>query len=49
MIIDIGIILYFNLPYNPIIKEKIEPVRIFPVNGQDGTTIQAMLEAFEDK
>ena len=27
------IILYFNLPYNPIIKEKIEPVRIYPVGG----------------
>jgi hypothetical protein len=24
------IILYFNLPYNPIIKERIEPVKIYP-------------------
>lgn len=46
----IGIILYFNLPYNPIIKERIEPVKIFPLkSNQDSHSIQAMLEAFEDK
>lgn len=33
------IILYFNLPYNPIIKEKIEPVRIMVGNSQEGNTI----------
>jgi hypothetical protein len=30
----IEIILYFNLPYNPIIKEKIEPIKIFPKGNQ---------------
>eukprot|EP00347_Sterkiella_histriomuscorum_P006480 403352607 len=46
------VILYFNLPYNPIIKERIEPVKIFPPqtkSNQDSHSIQAMIEAFEDK
>jgi hypothetical protein len=48
------IILYFNLPYNPIIKERIQPVRIYP-KGNSGNIgggergIQDMLEAFEAK
>jgi hypothetical protein len=28
--IFIEVILYFNLPFNPIIKERIEPVKIYP-------------------
>ena len=28
--------MYFNLPYNPIIKERIQPVRIYP-KGKEGT------------
>jgi ASC-1-like (ASCH) protein len=50
----VEIILYFNLPYNPIIKERIQPVRIYPKmnsanigGGERG--IQDMLEAFETK
>jgi hypothetical protein len=27
------IILYFNLPFNPIIKDKIEPRKIYPKNN----------------
>jgi len=27
------IILYFNLPYNPLIKERIEPRKIYPKNN----------------
>lgn len=34
------VMLYYNLPYNPIIKEKVLPTRIFPVsNSPDGNTI----------
>ena len=43
--------MYFNLPYNPIIKDKIEPVKIYPKGnnmGNGGNSIQTMREAFED-
>lgn len=45
----VEIILYFNLPYNPIVKERIEPVKIYPKGSGGGQSIQQMLEAFEDK
>jgi hypothetical protein len=50
----VEIILYFNLPYNPIIKERIQPVRIYPKLNSGGVGgsergIQDMLEAFEAK
>lgn len=49
-VLTVGILLYFNMPFNPIVREKIMPVRIFPVGpNPDVNTIQAMLEAFEDK
>ena len=43
-------ILYFNLPFHPIIKERLQPVKIFPLSlAPEANTIQVMLEAFENK
>jgi hypothetical protein len=42
--------LYFNLPFSPIIRERIEPQKIFPIGtNSEASSIQAMLEAFEEK
>jgi hypothetical protein len=48
----IGVILYFNLPYGAIIKDKIEPKKMLsvPINSDEqSSNIQTLLEAFEDK
>lgn len=47
-LINLGIILYFNLPFEQIIQQKIQPIKIAGRNTENNT-IQAMLEAFEDK
>jgi hypothetical protein len=35
-LILLEIILYFNLPFNPIVKERIEPVKIYPKGSNSG-------------
>lgn len=42
-------ILYFNLPFSTIIKDRIMPIKIFPKSNSDDTSIQTLLEEFEDK
>ena len=37
------------MPYHPIIKERIEPRKIYPKTSNGAQSIQQMLEAFEDK
>jgi len=43
----IGVILYLNLPYNTIVKDRLKPIKIFPKGGVSEFTIKHMLEAFE--